>query len=65
LAAIYEDLRKKARSLKRDDGWANVFLQAPFKELRVLATMSASTHVPGIKPFVPAASSQRRVRRRP
>lgn len=54
LEAIYADVRKKARSLKTVDGWPSVFLQAPFKELRVLASMSASTHVPGLQPFTPA-----------
>jgi hypothetical protein len=59
LEAIYADVRKKARSLKTVDGWSSVFLQAPFKELRVLASMSASTHVPGLKPFTPANSQRR------
>jgi hypothetical protein len=60
LEAIYGDVRKKARLLKNVDGWPSVFLQAPFKELRVLASMSASTHVPGLKPFIAPKSGPRR-----
>lgn len=54
LLAIYEDVRAKAHKLKTVDRWPNVFLPAPFKDLRIYANLSAITHVPGLTPYVPA-----------
>lgn len=51
LQAIYADVAAKAHRLKSQDGWSNIFLASPFKDLRIAAATSAATHVPGLRPF--------------
>lgn len=51
LQAIYADVAAKAQRLKSQDGWSNIFLASPFKDLRILAATSAATYVPGLRPF--------------
>jgi hypothetical protein len=51
LSAIYGDVAAKARLISQE-GWTSIFLAAPFKDLRLVATESAATRVPGLKPYV-------------
>lgn len=51
LQAIYADVAAKGQRLKSQDGWSNIFLASPFKDLRIVAATSAATHVPGLRPF--------------
>jgi hypothetical protein len=50
LSAIYADVAAKARLIAQE-GWTSIFLSAPFKDLRLVATESAATHIPGLKPY--------------
>ena len=52
LNAIYSDVAAKAQRLKSQEGWSNIFMAAPFKDLRIVAAGSAATNVPGLKPYV-------------
>ena len=52
LGAVYLDVAEKAQRLKSQEGWSNIFLAAPFKDLRIVAAGSAATHIPGLKPYV-------------
>jgi hypothetical protein len=68
LRAIYADVAVKARRLRVQDGWQNIFSASPFKDLRILAAASAATHVPGLTPYVglsPRRSVKKTSRGRP
>ena len=58
LSAIYGDVAATAQRLISEEGWSSIFLAAPFNDLRVVAAGSASTHLPGLKPYVPEVKTR-------
>ncbi len=59
LTAIYSDVAKTAQQLK-SEGWSDIFLQSPFKDLRIVAGLSARTHVPSLRSDLPSQSNRGR-----
>lgn len=65
LRAIYADVAAKARRLKSREGWSDIFLASPFKDLRIVAGASAATHVPSLRPYISESRPSRRGIRKP
>jgi hypothetical protein len=57
LTAIYSDVAKTAQELK-SEGWSDIFLQSPFRDLRIVAGLSARTHVPGLMHHPPSQAKR-------
>jgi hypothetical protein len=58
LTKIYSDVAATAQQLK-SDGWSDIFLQSPFRDLRLVAALSARTHVPSLRPGLPSQSRRK------
>jgi hypothetical protein len=57
LTKIYTDVAATAQQLK-SDGWSDIFLQSPFRDLRLVAAFSARTHVPGLRRYLSSQSKR-------